>query len=103
MKRRTAKHLQERVQRSRDVPQLFIDKSRQQNWPGLKMILYQEPGREEEFGRPTARSTKIRLASVVASQPAPTAALARYVCGSYSTLAQPASLRMTSICPKRPP
>jgi hypothetical protein len=31
------------------MPQLLIDKPRQQDRPGLKMILYEEPGREEEF------------------------------------------------------
>ena len=44
-----AKHLHERVQRSREVPQLIIDKTGEQNWPRFKVILHEEPGREEEL------------------------------------------------------
>ncbi len=44
-----AKHLHERVQCFRELSQLLIDKPGQQNRPGLKVILDQEPGREEVF------------------------------------------------------
>jgi hypothetical protein len=49
-----AKHLDKRVQRSRELFQLLIDESGQQNRPGLKVILDQKRRSEEESCGPAS-------------------------------------------------